>query len=193
MRTLNRQRANIVLTTLFESDRVLRPEEVSKQERIFERDGVLRWEGKEVFGRCRIGVSFSHLLRCISYEPPEPTGKARSSASGILELYRNEEFLSWYDFPSRTVLVALKEKASPVAELKAWAQALFVADIWDRQRKQGRGYSSVSAYRILNNGLDTATKVFDRSLPRLLEAGWDIEHSTMETAPGQRISIRPPP
>src|ERR1700753_1137715 len=62
MQTLNRQRANLVFSSLLEqiaSDKTTNrgaktlprlvyptPEEVRLQERVFERDGVLRWKGE---------------------------------------------------------------------------------------------------------------------------------------------------
>src|ERR1700709_848660 len=67
MRTLNRQRANLVFSTFLEDSKSIHkeqslkalptPEEISLRERIFERDGVLRWKGSEIIGYCEIGVS----------------------------------------------------------------------------------------------------------------------------------------
>lgn len=84
MRTLNRQRANIVFsnyldmvsyTQSYVSEKsskqveieigkcsVLTPEEVSHQERIFELDGVIRWKGSTIVGICTIGVPFRSIL-----------------------------------------------------------------------------------------------------------------------------------
>src|ERR1700709_2496622 len=54
MRTLNRQRANLVFSALLEDHYTVgkehvkpfpTPEQISIQERVFERDGVLRWKG----------------------------------------------------------------------------------------------------------------------------------------------------
>lgn len=85
MRTLNRQRANIVFSNYLDlvsytennaSEKsselleieslgkysVLTPEEVSHQERIFEIDGVIRWRGSTNVGICTIGVPFRSIL-----------------------------------------------------------------------------------------------------------------------------------
>ncbi len=62
MQTLNRQRANIVLSYIFEKDEILTPRQVSQMERIFERDGALRWCNGGVIGRCHFGVRLETLL-----------------------------------------------------------------------------------------------------------------------------------
>ena len=85
MRTLNRQRANIVFSNYLDmvsytksnaseksskqieidslgQDSVLTPEEVSLQEKIFEIDGVIRWRGSTIVGFCAIGVPFRSIL-----------------------------------------------------------------------------------------------------------------------------------
>jgi hypothetical protein len=85
MRTLNRQRANIVYSNYLESlwrsenyspdksskeleledlqkHSVLTPEEVSSQERIFELDGVIRWRGATAIGTCTLGCSLKSIL-----------------------------------------------------------------------------------------------------------------------------------
>ena len=66
MRSMNRQRANIVLSHLFHDKRALTPEEVSFEERIFEWDGVLRWKGSAPIAKARIGVSLRCLLTSLA-------------------------------------------------------------------------------------------------------------------------------
>ncbi|KAK8228395.1 hypothetical protein HDK77DRAFT_431121 [Phyllosticta capitalensis] len=77
MRSLNRQRANVVLSHLLAHDKVLTPETVAAgHERIFElRDGVLRGAGREVLGWARLGVGLWEVLDVL---PASPGGsKAR--------------------------------------------------------------------------------------------------------------------
>jgi hypothetical protein len=89
MRTLNRQRANIVFSSYLQSlhdgesyavrrkfwpktgQRAERddmkyelpsPKEVSLKERIFELDGVMRWHGTAVMGHCALGVPLRDIL-----------------------------------------------------------------------------------------------------------------------------------
>ncbi|KAL2828690.1 vitamin B6 photo-protection and homoeostasis-domain-containing protein [Aspergillus cavernicola] len=98
MTTLNRQRANIVFSTLLSSDQdvahlhnhqtqhhpkpngqtppqILTPAEVSKQERIFQANNALKWypslqnPDHETLGTCQIGVSLPQFLSSSSPSP----------------------------------------------------------------------------------------------------------------------------
>ncbi|OOF96998.1 hypothetical protein ASPCADRAFT_128704 [Aspergillus carbonarius ITEM 5010] len=92
MTSLNRQRANIVFSTLLNSDsvlthlthptpteqhpqspwKILTPAQAANQERIFETDGILRWSpitttttstpSSQSLGYCRIGISLQQFL-----------------------------------------------------------------------------------------------------------------------------------
>ncbi|PYH99163.1 DUF647 domain protein [Aspergillus ellipticus CBS 707.79] len=100
MTSLNRQRANIVFSTILSSDpdlktqlthpepkpqsspnpqlwRALTPAQVAKQEKIFEIDGILRWSHAkakavpETIGSCRIGVSLQQFLASSTLPTPQ--------------------------------------------------------------------------------------------------------------------------
>jgi len=100
MRTLNRQRANIVFSSYLQSlsdggpykemrkywpktgQRVERedmkcqlpsPREVSIKERIFELDGVMRWHGSIIMGHCVLGVPLKDILDTILHSTRYPT------------------------------------------------------------------------------------------------------------------------
>ncbi|KAL1968860.1 hypothetical protein VTN77DRAFT_1221 [Rasamsonia byssochlamydoides] len=160
MTSLNRQRANIVFSTLLSSDpkldlverqfrheeeddknekrdrdstistsgstkpcrRVLRPDEVASLERIFERDGVLRWISSSSsetpqqswwstsakLGYCRIGVSLRELLSLLQEPPPSslfsmsrPAASINTDSSLLLlrrltELFASEAYLLFF-------------------------------------------------------------------------------------------------
>lgn len=193
MRTLNRQRANIVFSTLFETGTVLSPEEVSKRERIFERDGVLRWRGKLVLGSCKIGVPLSRVFRSLVLGT-QSTGSIRNPGIGlstISELYRNEEYVLWYDPLQTEAMVVLKGKASPTSQLKAWAQALSVTHVHQQQLKGEQKASDEKAiYMALKDTLADLSRAFDGHLQRLRTAGWDVDTAALETSSGCRIIIK---
>lgn len=88
MRTINRQRANIVFSSYLQSlldgetrhsqksqerinkvrlhkYRLQTPEEVSLKERIFEFDGVIRWHDGLIIGHCTLGVPLKAVLRTL--------------------------------------------------------------------------------------------------------------------------------
>lgn len=64
MRTISRQRANLLFSTLAERGRVLHPGNVSRMESIFERRGgsVFRWLSGPVLGYCDFGVPLQKLV-----------------------------------------------------------------------------------------------------------------------------------
>lgn len=193
MRTLNRQRANIVFSTLFDTDTVLSPEEVSKRERIFERDGVLRWRGENVLGYCEIGVPLSRILRSL-VPGTETTGSIREPdvrLSQVWDLYRDEDYILWYDSPKAEAMVVLKDKASPTSQLKAWAQALSVAYVHQQQLKEGqKPLHEEDTYTVLKDTLADLSRTFESNLQRLKAAGWDIDTAALETSSGRRILIK---
>ena len=189
LRTLNRQRANIVFSTLFSDDVALSPTQVSRQERIFERDGVLRWKGSDVLGFAYIGVELRELLTVASRR--SSTGALRSpkvNLALLAQLYAGEAYLLWYDAGRRRVLIALKESATKVDQLKAWAHGLLAA----REFVQSGVVTSdeVSILTKLGETLREINVHFDRHILRLIEAGWHVEAAALETRSGSRIVVR---
>ncbi len=193
MRTLNRQRANTVFSTLFDEDMVLSPEEVSKRERIFERDGVLRWKGWHVLGYCKIGLPLRLVLRSLVIRT-EPTGSVRNPAIGlsrIWDLYHDEDYLLWYDSSKRKAMIVLKDEASPTSQLKAWAQALLVAQRRHRHVETERKVSvDEDTFTVLRATLTDVSRTFENHLQRLRTAGWDVDTAALETSSGRRIMIK---
>jgi Vitamin B6 photo-protection and homoeostasis len=189
MLTLNRQRANIVFSTLIEQGKVLSPEQVSKQERVFERDGVLRWGASEVTGRAQIGVRL-HLLLASVAGSVAATGSIRNPVVDLAELtevYVIEEFLLWVDAKERRVLIVLKEGCTATSQLKAWTVALMVTRRLKHEKLPTSDPQGVLL--LLRETLDEANRSFDESLQQLAAAGWDVGSSALETRPGFRISI----
>ncbi|PGH04096.1 hypothetical protein AJ79_07196 [Helicocarpus griseus UAMH5409] len=210
MTTLNRQRANIVFSTIFEEDRVLTPSQASKYERIFERDGVLRWRASSTkLGSCRIGAPFQELLLNGS------SCKVSSfrDVPRLLRLFEKEEYILWFDPVSKRGIIVLKNDVTPMSQLKAWSHALMVsrgvtvATTDDESRKRNgdnllekekgeklkllvqREQEGNGMLLLLENTLQTLSANFQGQIARLRRAGWDVDTPSLETRPGRRFEI----
>ncbi|CAL3967564.1 unnamed protein product [Diplocarpon coronariae] len=209
MRTLNRQRANLVLSNVLQQlsgveqrarDEPLTrnsgpkflpdgfacpsPEEIRLRERVFERDGVLRWNGGQVLGYCRLGVSLQTLLKCFS-KSNQVTGSFITPAGQLTELceiFSGSEFLIWFDEPRKTFLVVLKDGSDARAPLSAWMFALCFA-------RRGRSKEQ-SVMDSLKDTLAYTNCVRQEIFRRLEEHGWDLDKPALETKSGIRIRDR---
>lgn len=189
MRSLNRQRANIVLSNLLQDKRALTPEEVSFEERVFEWDGVLRWKGSAPIAKARIGVS----LRCLlsSLAPAHDVTGAISDENLILQhltrIYSLESFLLWYDARRRVAYIILKEQASSRSQLKAWALALWVA----HRLEDGHATSATidKIIGLLESSLIEICNQWDDCMECMKAAGWDMDIASLETTSAIRIRL----
>ncbi|KAM5500720.1 hypothetical protein McaMca56_002571 [Microsporum canis] len=207
MTTLNRQRANIVFSSLFDDDRVLTPAQVSKEERIFERDGVLRWkaEATGVLGTCRVGVSLEQLLLLLPHSQTNDASKtSRRSEAGadfgvslpvLVDLFKEEEYLLYFSPRDHAAVIILKAGVTAQAQLKAWSHALLVSRrLAGRStsacinEKQG-GQNELSVLSILRDTLREHSKAFDDRVERLKQAGWETDIASLETKPGRRVHV----
>ncbi len=189
LHSLNRQRANIVLSNLLVDKRVMTPEEVSSQERIFEWDGVLRWRGSLPFAKALIGTPLLSLLKTLA--PAHTVTGAMRDGDLILErlikIYSQEDFLVWYDSPKRTAYIVLKDQASVKAQLKAWALALWGAH---RFRKQyATGANTENILELLEITLRDISSQWGDCIERIRAAGWDVDIANLETSSGSRIRV----
>ncbi|KAG4437622.1 hypothetical protein IFR05_006883 [Cadophora sp. M221] len=205
MRTINRQRANLMFSHVLEQISTAakqvpdvqkrnkfycpipndmewpEPGTIMLQERVFERDGVLRWKGK-VLGYCKLGVDLGAILKCFS-TGNKITGSQvsdqGSTISQLFEVFKYEKYIIWYDEPRNTFLVVLEDGADTCDMLSAWMFALSFA-------KEGK-----LADETLLEALDR-TAAYIRSIgreifQRLGELEWDLDTGAMETRSGVRI------
>ncbi|KAL8932382.1 MAG: hypothetical protein Q9216_006859 [Gyalolechia sp. 2 TL-2023] len=194
MHSLNRQRANIVFSTFLDQNKILTPKEVSLQERIFESDGVLRWRGSSPLGKGRIGLSMRDLLASLA--PAHlTTGSIRDGEAKLMRLihlYRQEEFLVWYDAPQRVGHISLKEGAAAEWQLKAWALTLWIA----HRHGTGEGADATSAassesiFDLHRETLRDLSSRWTECVDRMRTAGWDMDVASLETVPGSRLHIQ---
>lgn len=195
MRTLNRQRANLVFSAYLDSNDHVRdhkstqniptPEEISIQERVFEKDGVLRWKGGIILGYCEIGVSLRRILDLVSKPDASSgsyTGPQSSDARRLLDEFEQDDYVLWYNQPSRTFLIVLKSSSTVTTQLHAWMHALFLA----KQFHQGAEDKSVLG-SIIRTHSDFKAIASEGLNMQLEKAGWDIKTGALETRSGTRI------
>ena len=187
MHSLNRQRANIVLSNLLHDKKVLTPAKVCLEERIFEWDGVLRWRGSVPIAKARIGVSLRSLLS--SLEPAHDVTGATSDINFVLQrltrIYEREDFLMWYDASRKMAYIVLKEQASPRTQLKAWALALWVAN----RLKDGDATSATidKILELIESSVMEISNQWTELIERIKAAGWEIDIANLETTSATRI------
>lgn len=194
MRSLNRQRANIVLSHVLQHGKVLRPADVSKKERIFERDGVLRWADDQIIGHCSIGVTLAKLLRSLGGRGHKRTGSLDLQAikmSDLMGLYDDEAYILW--FAQSEAMIVLKQGCTPIDHLKAWSHALILAQRTRAKEAQSQpeddGSSSEDRLAELRSTLQETRRLFDTYEEKLGASGWDLNIAALETRAGTRIVI----
>ena len=193
---LNRQRANIVFSSILQHGQVLDPSAVSQRERVFERDGVLRWADGATVGHCKIGVSLQELLSRIG-RTHKRTGSLDVRAvqlSELLDVFADEAYVLWFDPSDYEALVVLKEGCAPADQLRAWAHALLLGSQL-RGRNPGGKLDDMNTSRAkdpladLRRTLEVVRGVFAQYSEMLIDKGWDLDVGALETRPGMRAEI----
>ncbi|RAK98377.1 RUS1 family protein [Aspergillus ibericus CBS 121593] len=230
MTSLNRQRANIVFSTILSSDqelthltlpestkqpptqshpqlawKTLSPAQVAKQEKIFERDGILRWSpaptttsapSSQVLGYCRIGISLQHfLISCPSFPLSVSTGTLRTAIplAHLTALYNKEDYILYLtnSGKSRTwhANILLKNTSTAQSQLKSWAHALLATRVLSMPTSDNVEVEGIMD--VLNRTLDFLNndERFVRYVTALTEKGWDLNVAALETRSGRRIAV----
>lgn len=199
MRCLNRQRANIVLSRILEHGHVLGPADVSRRERIFERDGVLRWVDDRIIGHCRIGVSVGAILQDMNTQRRHrQTGSLELQSvklSDLMRVYDDEAYILWFG-QSGEALIALKQGCTTIDQLKAWMHALLLAsrakaNAVERQHVGDSAGAEGAPLAELRMTLEQTRKAFDTCADKLRDMGWDLDTAALETRAGTRAAIGP--
>lgn len=205
MQLLNRQRANILFSNVFQDGVVLSPIEVSARERIFERDGVLRWMDGTVLGKCRIGVSLEELLGRLGSKHKQSGSVAMHAIdlSDLLSVFQAEAYILWPASPAYEALIVLKAGCGPIDQLRAWAHALLLAKRAQRRRRDGdtvgkpddAAVGAAAQYRHygliaeLAETLSEVRTMFDKYGDAMRSKGWDLEAAALETQAGMRLHM----
>jgi hypothetical protein len=173
---------------MFQHSATLSPNDVSRVERVFERDGVLRWCGEEVVGCARIGVSLRELLGRMGEQRRARTGAMHLQGVGLeelLDVFGEEKYVLWpAESAEQAALIVLKEGCTAVDQLKAWAHALLLA-----KRLQGGTSSKDRFLTELRQTLKDTRRVFEKQVDALNKKGWDLNVAALETRAGTRAQI----
>ncbi|KAK6518889.1 hypothetical protein TWF281_003580 [Arthrobotrys megalospora] len=179
MVTLNRQRANLVMSTFAETGVILTPKDVARQERIFERDGVLRWCDGTIVGWAVIGTKLSSIVS------PKPTAGSLSLAD-IAKACPTEQYMLWFGGKLRDirVCICLENGCTPASQFKAWMHGLLSARLLSDRRSQA--VTESDALRALVDANRQLEQTFEKFLEEVAEAGWDIGNPQLETSTAYR-------
>ena len=136
MRTLNRQRANIVFGRLVSTGKILTPKEVSQQERVFDYDGLVRDVSDKQLGHCEIGVSTRDMLRMIGGTSVLASGSLlvkNDVLKRLLELYQGQPYILCLDRTTKRIYIALKKDCTALNQLRAWYTAFCALHMLSQQ------------------------------------------------------------
>lgn len=193
MRTLNRQRATLVFHHL-QRGYVPSIDEVAEEERIFERDGVLRMADGRAVGSCAVGVPIVRLLNAMSSQRTSTMAiKLEDGTLGeVMRVYDSCRYVLWRDKSlvqgKPSLYVILKKTVQPSDILMAWWQALFLADQAAAARSETDS-DLETELRSFRRSRDAARSLLDKYEKALREAAWDLESGVLETGSSTRISI----
>ena len=192
LKSLNRQRTNILFSHLLEHKEILSPTQVAAKEYIFEQSGILRWNQGIEMAHCQIGVSLQDLLGSLSQVHKKKTGSSKIRKEDLdrfLEVFRAREYFIWYRTSTSTALIALKEDATVADQIAAWVHALLIS----REHTALRHITEESSFsQILAHVRQTGSvteQTFRNWSQRLRDVGWQMDVAALETKPGIRVAM----
>lgn len=210
MRTLNRQRANLVISSLLEDMKNQKarssghpikdfkitlpsPKDISPQERIFEQDGAIRVHGK-VLAYCKVGISFSEIISALSLTRTSSGNyiendafSSQSIISNLVQIFKNQGYIMWYSQYQNTFLVVLKAGTSPKVQLDAWFHAVWTVaiskrpEIMDREGILGWMETSLRESERWREDVDFYAGLEGK--------GWDLGTAAVEVRAGCRVVL----
>ncbi|KAH8730137.1 vitamin B6 photo-protection and homoeostasis-domain-containing protein [Phaeosphaeriaceae sp. PMI808] len=196
MRCLNRQRANIVISNILQHGVLLSPADVSQRERVFEKDGVLRWADDAILGHCRIGVPLDLLLSRMGqrYKHTGSLSLRNVNMSELMDVFANEAYILWYADTDDEVLIALKEGCTPLDQLKAWAHALVLSHrvrskVPDSELESSDAGPEQRRLAEIRQTSEEASELFAKYTTVLEQKGWDTNVAVLEVRAGIRAQI----
>ncbi|KAE8138023.1 DUF647 domain protein [Aspergillus pseudotamarii] len=227
MTSLNRQRANIVFSTLLDSDKDLdiasfnqahpilkhtkatqsqnqwqlpTPAQVSKQEKIFETDGILKWisapSTPHKLGFCRIGVSLEQFLAPASTRTGSGSLKTSTPVADLASLFRSEDYLLFLHHNRQTwdARILLKTSSTTQTQHKAWMHALLTARVLCSSAKEKRAQEGSTEMKYITDMISKTLAFLnddsraDQYISALTQAGWDLTVAALETRSGRRVA-----
>ena len=208
LRTLNRQRAGLVFGALFAGKRTISPDDVYAEERIFERDGVVRDVKGSIIGWARIGVSLEVMVQQMQQQRQTNTtvqpGKTQRGSSfqqpsqdfednpmaSIIDLFSQSNYILFPDRSRQTILISLAENASPTQQLQSWAHTILVLQRFSMLSTTDRqSVPDNRVWEIIQSTKHVLDARWDDDVATLRAAGWDLDIASLETRSGSRYRM----
>lgn len=185
MRTINRQRCNILFSALCDTDTVLTPSQVSEAEAIFEMDGALRWRERRRLGHCLHGATLAELLRVMAARKGgESAVKYRhETLARVCKHFEKRRYIIFFDTARRQGVVLLKQGADARDQLQAWAAVLLTAKMSDSSAERPTG----DVLGLLCDADARARDLWTQHGAALQGVGWDLDATMLETHAGRRV------
>ncbi|KAJ5298593.1 Zinc finger C2H2 [Penicillium atrosanguineum] len=210
MTSLNRQRANIIFSTLLESDSaidleslragdlspkpkkdnarwiILTPAQVSQQERIFHRSGALHWTTPTQtysLGTAEIGIPLSSFFK---HGQTTRTSKTNIPMRDLATLFTHESYILYLHptKPKSHASILLKSNCTVHTQLKAWMHALLALRVLSTSPS-----SSIEILPVLTTTLSTVNTRFPEYMQALSDSNWNITIPALETRSGRRVTL----
>ena len=193
MTALNRQRTNIVFSSLGDLDgtwRAATPREVAAQERIFAIGNALTWQSTHV-GSCRFG-SLQDLLGNLDGNFKRYSASKTGISISLPQffgIFQKVHYILWFSPQKREAIIVLKMDATAQTEIDAWCHAIKIAKAF----ATGRYVEATGPSGVLQALEDTLSSedVQEKRWKALEQAGWDIKVSLLETSLTKRIQLEP--
>lgn len=168
--------------------KILTPAQVSRRERLFERDGLLRdnSDGDKVLGHCMIGSTLSSIL-------------THPLSERVWDVFQGERYILWFDprciYPispgSQNMCVwgplrlhiCLKEGYRPSDQIKAWVHALEVCRLYARGKVSDMSAEEDEAMALIRISYRTVDDSFSIFIEGLREMGWNMTEEALMTGP----------
>ena len=176
--TLNRQRASLILTHLFDSTfrakslmNIPTPRIISQQEHLFTHQNILSSEHHT--------ANFTNVHSIYALLPPTIT------TSKIESIFVDEEYKLWFQrLPHNKISIAISlETHLPIIHFKAWTHAYVLAGLLANEKLvQGMSDEECADAAIVSHALKRVNEGFERApgIERgLIDKGWNLEASMM--------------
>jgi Vitamin B6 photo-protection and homoeostasis len=193
MKVLNRQRANLVFSSMSvlnsqEIGSTVTPQEIGKQEAIFAAGNALMLQNTCV-GVCRFGT-LEDMMKSLDSRVNRKSGSLTESSGllpTILDIFSNEGYILWFTPRRREAIIVLKTGSTAKVELYAWWHAMRVAVAF-AAAEHAKDLRLRSMLLLLKSSL--LKKSSQEQQMKILEnAGWDLSTVLLQTSPTKRIHL----
>lgn len=186
LRTLNRQRANLIYKEFRFEGRMPSPSEVARLEHIFQNPSVIR--------DSRTGKTLGSILVCSTVEDLTDTISNTYMPDQLwretFDIFQKESYiLLTSPKKPQLVYICFKYKATSEDHLKAWITACEVLHLPCVDNEHEKGHNRRSQMSYVRDSLDKVNKVFLDFLEKAKDLGWDVSTDAIITKPLAAVDI----